>query len=227
MFELAPALALGGQMRHNTPQVYGPGLGLSGLIMSNDAERPDEPDSLELSVRRAAGGDLGAMEAIYRRFKQPVFSLACRYSSDREAVEDLVQETFIKIFTHLKDVKNMETFSAWVYRIALNECYSYLRQKKSRSQRIVPLAEVEGKLEEASYDGHERSIRKPLEEAIESLPKRLKTVFILHDVQGLKHREIARTMGSSVGTSKSQLFKARLRVRGYLRRKGVFPGVKR
>ncbi len=217
----AATLVLEGQMSDNTAQVYAKTRDLAGLAMKNNMDRADSQEAL---VRRAAAGDVAAMETIYQQFKQPVFNLAYRYSSDRATAEDLLQDIFIKIFTHLGDVKDSGTFSAWIYRIALNECYSFLREKKSRSQKTIPMAEIEGKLEEASYDGHERNIRKPLEEAIQALPAKLRSVFVLHDVQGFKHREIARTLGCSVGTSKSQLFKARLKVRQYLKKKGIFLG---
>ncbi len=217
----AATLVLEGQMSDNTAQVYAKTRDPAVLAMKNNMDRSDSQEAL---VRRAAAGDVVAMETIYQQFKQPIFNLAYRYSSDRATAEDLLQDIFIKIFTHLGDVKDSGTFSAWIYRIALNECYSFLREKKSRSQKTIPMAEIEGKLEEASYDGHERNIRKPLEEAIKALPVKLRSVFVLHDVQGFKHREIAGTLGCSVGTSKSQLFKARLKVRQYLKKKGIFLG---
>jgi len=95
-------------------------------------------------------------------------------------------------------------------------CFSHLRSRKSREHRTVPLSEVEGKAEEAVRNGHEKSLRAPLDEAILGLPKKLRMVFLLHDVQGFKHEEIAEMIGCTVGTSKSQLFKARLKIRGFL-----------
>jgi RNA polymerase sigma-70 factor (ECF subfamily) len=85
----------------------------------------------------------------------------------------------------------------------------------------VALNEVKGRKEEATYDSHEESLEKPLNEAIDELPDKLKTVFLLHDVQGFKHEEIARMLGFTVGTSKSQLFKARMRIREILKNKKV------
>jgi RNA polymerase sigma-70 factor (ECF subfamily) len=170
-------------------------------------------------LQRGQDGDLQAMEEIYERFKGPLFSLAYRHTYDRAAAEDILQDTFVKILTHLGDVENKETFSAWVYRIAVNTCYSHLRSRRSREKRTVALSQVEGQSEEAAYDGHEESLSQPLEEAIGELPEKLKTVFVLHDIEGFKHEEIARLLGFTAGTSKSQLFKARLRIRKYLREK--------
>ena len=175
--------------------------------------------SLSSLLKRGKEGDHRAMEAIYESYKGMVFNLAYRYTRDRTAAEDILQDTFVKIFTHLGDVRNEETFPAWLYRIALNTCYSCLRSRKSRDFRTVPLSEVEGRAEEAVRNGHEGSLRAPLDEAIQELPKRLRMVFLLHDVQGFKHEEIGTMLGCTVGTSKSQLFKARLRIREFLKTK--------
>lgn len=177
--------------------------------------------SLSNLIRRSQAGDERAMEEIYEHFKGPLFSLAYRHTYNRQAAEDLLQDIFIKIFTHLGDIQREETFTAWVYRIAINACYSYLRSKRSRDRHAVSLSEVEGRKEEAVYDGHEESCEKPLNEAINDLPEKLKAVFLLHDVQGFKHEEIAQMLGFTVGTSKSQLFKARMKIREFLKKKEI------
>jgi len=175
--------------------------------------------SLYLLIGRSKAGENAAMEEIFEHYKGSLFNLAYRYTYNRQAAEDLLQDIFIKIFTHIGDVQKEETFVAWMYRIALNACYSYLRDKRSRVVGTVALNEVEGRIEEARFDRHEQSLEKPLNEAINELPEKLRTVFLLHDVQGFKHEEIARILGVAVGTSKSQLFKARMRIREFLRGK--------
>lgn len=177
--------------------------------------------SLGLLIRRSQQGDLQAMEEIYSSYKGLIFGLACRLTSNRESAEDILQETFIKVFTHITGVRNEETFPAWVYRIALNTCYSYLRSRKTRDLRTVPLHEVEGRAEEAVEDGDEDRLEQSVDQALGELPEKLRTVFLLHDVQGFKHEEIARMLGCSVGTSKSQLFKARLKIRKFLKVHGA------
>ena len=177
-------------------------------------------------IRRGKAGDPAALEEIYERFRVPLFSLALRHTGDRAAAEDILQDTFIKVLTHLGDVHNAETFPAWVFRIAVNTCYSHLRGRKIRENRTVALSQVEGRREEAVYDSHETSLSGPLEEAIVGLPEKLRLIFLLHDVQGFKHAEIGAILGVSAGTSKSQLFKARLKVRKFLKaEKGLFPEV--
>jgi RNA polymerase sigma-70 factor (ECF subfamily) len=180
-----------------------------------------EAEGLADLIARSREGDPTAMEEIYRRFKTALFNLAFRYSYDRATAEDLLQEIFIKVFTHLNDVKNPDTFPGWVFRIGLNTCYSHLRSRRPEMEKGVPLEHIEGTIHGATGENPAGDARKPLDDGIASLPAKLREIFLLHDVQGFKHEEIARLLGLSVGTSKSQLFKARLRMRAYLTNKGV------
>ncbi len=189
-----------------------------------DVRRGDEPAmildaEMESLIRDARRGDEAAVARIYELFKRQVFALAYRHTSSAAAAEDILQDVFLKVFTHLGDIQNVRTFPAWVYRIALNACYSQLRHKKARGGDAISLQDIEGRREEAVFDTHEASISGPLEEAMRELPAGLRSVFILHDVEGFKHGEIARLLGCSAGTSKSQLFKARLKLRESLRKR--------
>ncbi len=195
-------------------------------FMTEDAGRKPslgaaEKAALERLLADARAGDESAQEALYGMYKARVFGLALRYTADPVAAEDLLQDVFIKVFTHLGDVRDVETMSAWVYRIALNTCFSSLRSRRLRSRIMVPLSAIEGGPDEATRDIHEAGLGKPIEEALRELPARLRSVFVLHDVDGFKHGEISRILGCSVGTSKSQLFKARIRLRKTLKGKGV------
>jgi RNA polymerase sigma-70 factor (ECF subfamily) len=176
---------------------------------------------LEELVRRGREGDLMAMESIYGMFKGPVFGLVYRYAQNRVAAEDLLQDVFLKVFGNMRNVRDAATFPGWVFRIAVNTAYSYLRQKRAQADKNVPLDELEGKIEDRTGAPVEKDLQRPLEQAIQALAPRLRSVFLLHDVQGFKHEEIARTLGCAVGTSKSQLFKARIRVREFLKAKGA------
>ncbi len=199
--------------------------GAAATMSPTDERKPvwGTPDTALLAslIERGRGGDLEAMEAIYEMFKRPVFGLAYRHTGNKAVSEDLLQDVFLKVFTHLRDVRDAVTFPAWVFRISLNTCYSYLRQKRVRSERDVSLTELEATIVDESGEAVERDLRKPLDEAIGTLPPRLKSVFVMHDVQGYKHEEIARLLGCSVGTSKSQLFKARLKLRAFLKARKV------
>lgn len=168
-------------------------------------------------LARGRSGDLAAMESIYEMFKRPVFGLQYRHTLNQAAAEDLLQDVFLKVFSHLREVRDANTFPAWIFRIALNTCYSYLRQKKAQGGRTVPLSEMEGQILDENAEPVEKDLKEPLETAVESLPPRLRSVFVLHDVQGYKHEEISRLLGCSVETSKSQLFKARMKLRVFLK----------
>ena len=220
------SLAPGPFLTDNGPQVACISYPVALPYMTADErswkKEPSIPlSTLSLLIRRGKEGDEGAMEKIYEHYKRPLFSLAYRYTSDRLAAEDLLQDIFVKVFSHLGEVDRDETFVAWMYRIAINTCYSYLRSRRSREARSVSLSEIEGKREEAVTDGHEKSLAGPVEEAVQTLPEKLRAVFVLHDVEGHTHEEIGRMLGFTVGTSKSQLFKARMRIRGFLREKQV------
>lgn len=172
-------------------------------------------------IKRCREGDAGAIKALYEQYKRPLFSLVYRHTYNYEVAEDLIQDIFLRIFTNLHHLQDEGTFGGWAYRIALNTCYSYLRKKKSELQKTIPLSDVEGKVREETYEAQERIVKRPLDEAIQALPNRLKSTFLLHDVQGFKHGEIAQILGCKVGTSKSQLFKARMKIRDYLKNKQI------
>ena len=157
------------------------------------------------------------MESIYEMFKRPVFGLVYRHPQNRAVAEDLLQDVFLKIFSHMRDVRDAATFPGWVFRIAVNTSYSYLRQKKAQGDRSVPLDDLGGKRRRPEDRGRRKGPPGAPREGHPTLAPRLRSVFVLHDVQGFKHEEIARTLGCAVGTSKSQLFKARIKVREYLR----------
>jgi RNA polymerase sigma-70 factor (ECF subfamily) len=195
-------------------------------VMSQDTRK--EPvwgtsDKARLAdlVSRGRQGDLMAMESLYEMFKRPVLGLAYRHTMNSAAAEDLLQDIFLKVFSHLGDVRDADTFPAWVFRIALNTCYSYLRQKKAKGDQDISLSEIEETVVIESFQPAVRDLKEPLEKAIQSLPPRLKSVFVLHDVEGYKHEEISRLLGCTVGTSKSQLFKARMKLRAFLRARNI------
>lgn len=222
----ALSLASGPLLRDNGPQIACISYPVVFPFMAAEEDNRRKQPSISLSalsvlIERSKQGDEGAMQEIYELYKRPLFNLVYRTTFDRLAAEDLLQDIFVKVFSHLREVDRDETFVSWMYRIALNTCYSFLRSRRSREARSISLSEIEGKKEEAVYDGHEGSVAGPLEEAVQNLPERLRAVFTLHDVEGHTHEEIGRMLGFTVGTSKSQLFKARMRIRKSLKAKKV------
>lgn len=200
--------------------------GEAPIVNHNDKEPAAQKAGMDVAllkdlIERSQEGDTQALEALYKKYKRPLFNLAYRHTYNTEVAEDLLQDIFVKIFTNLQGLQNAETFNGWVYRIALNTCYSYLRSMRSKHKKTVSLSEVERVIQTDHNGVQERVMKRPLDEAIQSLPKGLRSVFLLHDVQGFKHEEIAKMLGCSAGTSKSQLFKARMKIRAYLKDKGI------
>ena len=165
-------------------------------------------------IRRCQDGDTKAMEEIYSDYKSSLFNLTYRYTMNLSSAEDLLQDIFIKIFTGISKLRSPEAFTAWVYRTAINACISSTR--KSGRGKHMPLNEID-KPDEAEADNIH--IRLDMEKAVSVLPPKQKAVFLLHDVQGFTHEEIAQVMKWSEGTSKSQLFRARMKIRGHLKEK--------
>lgn len=196
-------------------------------IMTREKKEQDPQKDLQEAaflrdvIKRSQEGDVQAMGAIYERFNRPVFNLVYRHTYDVQVAEDLLQDIFLKIFAHLHSLKNEETFVGWLYRIAINTCYSYFRQKKSRVQGTIPLSQIEETVGEGDPEFGDKIMKTSLDDAIHNLPDKLRTVFILHDVQGFKHKEIAGVLGCTVGTSKSQLFKARMKIRAFFKKREI------
>jgi len=171
--------------------------------------RKDFKDSsfVEKLLRRHQN-DKNAMEEIYLAYRRPLFNLAYRFTHAVSEAEDLLQEIFIKIFKSLRRIRSYKAFDAWVYRVAVNTCISFTRKRRLDEREYSDETGYSG---ESNTDGN--PIRIQLKEAIDRLPPKQKAVFILHDVQGFSHREAAEVMKWSEGTSKSQLFKARMKLR--------------
>ena len=185
----------------------------------------EESQILSTWVKETQQGSQEAFTQIYNYLKNRLFSLAYRYTYNREAAEDILQETFIKIFSKLSTINKTETFIPWVYRVTINTALSYLRQQKKHFQAQVSAEASELEVQDVpgveSLSQREDQLHQAIEAALRTLPPKLKTVFLLHDVQGFTHEEIAAILGWRVGTSKSQLFKARLKIRDFLKQKRI------
>jgi RNA polymerase sigma-70 factor (ECF subfamily) len=171
-------------------------------------------ESLFNVIRRCQDGDTKAMEEIYTDYKSSLFNLTYRYTRNLTSAEDLLQDIFIKIFTRINKLRSPEAFHAWVYRTAINACISSTR--KSGRRKHISLNEMDN-LDKSEAD--HIHIRLDMERVVSMLPPKQKAVFLLHDVQGFTHEEIAQVMKWSEGTSKSQLFRARMKIREHLKDK--------
>ncbi len=158
-------------------------------------------------VAQAQAGDRRAFEALYREQVGRIYALCLRMTGNRAAAEELTQQAFVRAWEKLGSFRGESAFSSWLHRLAVNQVLSDKRSQGRRLLRIVPVEDPA-----ALAQGGTRSSAGTvldLEQAIALLPPRARTVFVLHDVQGYSHPEVAEAMGITVGTSKGQLHRAR------------------
>ncbi len=174
-------------------------------------------------IARAQQGDEGAFAALYDVHKRRVYALCLRMTGDTAEAEDLSQEAFLQLFRKISTFRGESAFSTWLHRLVVNVVLMHLRKKGLQQ---VSLDEMDTSQEDPvrrEYGDDDRRLlgsidRINLNRAISELPPGYKQVFVLHDVEGYEHNEIAQIMNCSVGNSKSQLHKARLKLREWLRR---------
>lgn len=174
---------------------------------------------LELAARCRAG-DADAFEELYRQHARRLFSLVVRMVGSAEDAEDLVQEVFLQAHRKLAGFRGESTLGTWLYRLTMNHCLDHLRGRQAKMSRATESLDDEDAAEPmARAPAVPPAIsRMDLEKAIAALPPGSRAAFLLHDVEGFEHREIAAILGVSEGTSKSQVHKARLKLRAILRR---------
>ena len=156
-------------------------------------------------------GDRRAMEALYHRFKRRVFSLVARIAGSGDA-EEVSQEVFVRIFRGLPRFRGASQLSTWIYRLAVNAALSHVERRPRRAEGEEALAHIPAR-EGPRSDPY---LAARLQKALIALPAGYRAVLVLHDVEGLAHEEIAEILGCRVGTSKSQLHKARAKMRDLL-----------
>jgi RNA polymerase sigma-70 factor (ECF subfamily) len=164
-------------------------------------------------VRRAAQGDQAAFERLYHDHVGRIYALCVRMV-DEQSADDLTQEVFIRAWRKLDTFKGQSLFGTWLHRLAVNHVLSRRATQRRRESRH---ADGDGLLRRATAPTRRSSgDALDLEQAIRRLPRRARDVFVLYDVEGYSHDEIATTLGVSVGTSKSQLHRARMLMREQL-----------
>ena len=174
-------------------------------------------------IARAQRGDEEAFAELFETHKRRVYSLCLRITGDATEAEDLAQEAFLQLFRKIATFRGESAFSTWLHRLVVNVVLMHLRKKGLQQ---VPLEEADSWQDDAikrEYGDDDPRLlgavdRLALKRAIEQLPPGYRSVFVLHDVEGYEHNEIAQIMDCSVGNSKSQLHKARLKLREALRR---------
>jgi RNA polymerase sigma-70 factor, ECF subfamily len=175
------------------------------------------------AIRLAQLGDAAAFEHIYRLHNRRVYSLCLRMVGNTAEAEDLTQEAFLQLFRKIGTFRGESAFSTWLHRLAVNVVLMRLRKKTGTETSLEEVTEPDEETGGPRKDfgspdlGLSGSIdRVNLTRAIDQLPTGYKAIFVLHDMQGYEHNEIAKIMGCSIGNSKSQLHKARMRLRQLL-----------
>jgi RNA polymerase sigma-70 factor (ECF subfamily) len=170
-------------------------------------------------VERCRRGDLAAFEELYRTHSGRLFSVACRMVGNTADAEDLLQEIFLTAHRKLEGFRGDSSLGTWLYRLATNHCLDFLRSRATRAGQITDALDDDPTIADAGSKGlAERTVTKmDLERALARLPEGCRAAFVLHDIEGLEHREVGDVLGIAEGTSKSQVHKARLRLRTLLR----------
>ena len=178
-------------------------------------------DSEPQLVSRAKNGEEAAFAALFNAHKKRVYTLCLQMVGEVAEAEDLTQDAFIQAFRKLASFRGDSAFSTWLYRIAVNTVLMKLRQRKPQQVSYDEPICVNSSLLQREYGCGDPQLlgvvdRIVLARAIQELPEGYRTIFILHDVEGYDHSEIAELMNCSTGNSKSQLHKARLKIREFL-----------
>jgi RNA polymerase sigma-70 factor, ECF subfamily len=174
-------------------------------------------------AQKAAGGDMDAFESLYERHSRRVYSLCLRMTQNASEAEDLAQEVFIQLFRKVGSFRGDSAFTTWLHRMTVNQVLMHFRKRSVKLEQTTEEGETPVQIVKGTENPNHMPVvdRIALDKAIAQLPPGYKAVFTLHDVEGHEHEEISKILGCSVGTSKSQLHKARMKLRGLLSKKKI------
>jgi RNA polymerase sigma-70 factor (ECF subfamily) len=174
-------------------------------------------------AQAASEGDMRAFEELYQRHNRRVYSLCLRMTQNVSEAEDLAQEVFIQLFRKIGSFRGESAFTTWLHRLTVNQVLMHFRKRSVKLEHTTEEGETPVQVVRGTEDPNHMPVvdRIALDKAIAQLPPGYRTVFVLHDVEGHEHEEIARMLGCSVGTSKSQLHKARMKLRKLLKQRSM------
>ncbi len=174
-------------------------------------------------AQSAAAGDMQAFDELYHRHSRRVYSLCLRMTSNISEAEDLTQEVFIQLFRKIGSFRGDSAFTTWLHRLTVNQVLMHFRKRSVKLEQTTDEGDTPVQIVRGTENPNAMPVvdRIAIDKAIKQLPPGYRTVFILHDIEGHEHEEIARMLGCSVGTSKSQLHKARMKLRDLLRQQNV------
>lgn len=164
----------------------------------------------EATIKKCKEGDMTAYRLLYERYEQPFLRTAIRMLGQQQEAEDAVQEAFLKLHRGIQNYKSGSRFSTYFFRILINSCYDILRKRSSASSREFDVNDL------AHHPSDVTGLRVSMEEAISSLPERMRVCFELFAVEGLKMEEIAQVLEISIGTVKASIHRARVKLRAWL-----------
>jgi len=188
------------------------------------AETEPVPLSDHALAIAAGEGDMQAFELLYERHHRRVYSLCLRMTQNPVEAEDLAQEAFIQLFRKIGSFRGDSAFTTWLHRLTVNQCLMHFRKKSVKLEKTTEEGETPVQVVRGTENPNSMPVldRIALDNALKQLPTGYRTVFVLHDVEGHEHEEIAKILGVAVGTSKSQLHKARMKLRKILKTKNIF-----
>lgn len=188
------------------------GIGARSSSTSDDERRSRERQR----VREAQAGDMAAYEELYRDNVGRIYGLCLRLAGDASLAEELTQDAFVRAWQKIGSFRGESAFSTWLYPLAVNVALSERRARSRRTSRVFTTDDITPFERAEKAPAPERGL--DLERALEELPEGARAVFVLHDVEGFKHQEIADLTGIAAGTSKAQLHRARRLLREALGR---------
>lgn len=171
-------------------------------------------------VARCRRGELNAFEEIYQRYSHRLYNVAYRMTGNATDADDLLQEIFLLVHRRLDTFRGEAALGTWLHRLAVNCCLDHLRSRQGRQGKVTGFLEDQEEPEPpaaASWRPDTVLDRMELERAIAKLPARYRAAFVLYDIEGHEHHEVGEMLGIAVGTSKSLVHKARMRLRRFLR----------
>jgi RNA polymerase sigma-70 factor, ECF subfamily len=191
------------------------------------AKSPSQKMSEAEAIDASMAGDQRAFEVLYNLHKRRVYSLCLRMVNNVAEAEDLTQEAFMQLFRKIATFRKESAFSTWLHRLTVNVVLMHLRKKGLDEVSLDQEPDEDAQeLPKKEYGGDDLNLvgavdRVTLEKSIAELPRGYKTIFVLHDIEGYEHNEIAEMIGCSIGNSKSQLHKARMKLRSILLSKKI------
>lgn len=179
--------------------------------------RPVSDRDLAIAAGR---GDLGAFEELYVRHNRRVYSVCLRMTQNVAEAEDLAQEAFIQLFRKIGSFRGESAFTTWLHRLTVNQVLMHFRKRSVKLERTTEEGETPVQIVRGTENPNRMPVidRISLDSALKQLPPGYRSVFVLHDIEGHDHEEIAKILGVAVGTSKSQLHKARMKLRRLLQK---------